>query len=318
MLAGGVGNKVPERAAAGRSRAKLPRADVEAGRVEDDQPRVRGRVRRAGPRCDEQHRDLADALRCAPAVELAHGVGSHDEVELTLAAQGLEGIDRVRRALAIELERGDLEARLVGGRESEHRETVLLRRDGATVLQRRPAGRDEDHAIERDALEGCLGDREMADMHRIERAAEDADPAHSPASFHSSSSAPMRTVSPSFTPCLRSSRSTPARASMRWKYALASGLVQSIPPASRSTRSPFTRKPSGTFSTIHSLPEPLNAIRLSAVAAGATAARSETRENSSLFSASTPSPLAADIGRAGSSDRLSSASFSREIGRAHV
>src|SRR6266550_8159074 len=127
-----------------------------------------------------------------------------------------------------------MEARVAGYRRGQHREPVIGARDRAILLQRRTTRRDEIHPLEPQLVQSLIRDREMADVDRVEGAAEYADPAHSsPArSLHSISRAPMRTVSPSFAPSARNSRSIPVRMSWRWKYAAASGDSQSRPDAS--------------------------------------------------------------------------------------
>ena len=96
---------------------------------------------------------------------------------------------------------------------------IDLARDRTIPFQRRAAGWDEVHAVECELVESVVRDGEMPDMDGVECSAEHPDARHSsPArSLHSISRVPMRTVSPSFAPSARSSRSIPVRISWRWK-----------------------------------------------------------------------------------------------------
>src|SRR4029077_8871598 len=155
--------------------------------------------------------------RFAPALEIGVRVAAEDEEEFALVAQRLERIDGERGALPIKLDMRDAEAGFVTGSRGQHREPVLRARARSILLQRRAARGDEVHVVKTDLVERRVRDREMADVHRVEGAAEYPDPAHSsPArSLHSISRVPMRTVSPSFAPSARSSRSIPVRMSCR-------------------------------------------------------------------------------------------------------
>src|SRR5437867_3885161 len=298
-----VGHKVAQGEPASGPRAQLARADVEAGRVEHDRADRAVEVGRAGTTRDEDRRELADAIGRLPARKIGERVAAEDEVQITFLAQSLERVDGERRSVPIELDSRDGKTRLRLRSRDEHRVAIVRAGDRFAILQRRAARRHEDDPVELRAVECGLGDREVADVHRIERAAEDAD-LHS-RSFHSSSSLPIFTVSPSLTPSSRSRFSTPLRWSMRWKYADASPLSQSIPEARRSMRSPRTRNASPSRSTRTSRALPLNTMRRSSGAAcGATRGGVSTKRR--LLRRSTPSPVAAESASA-SRPRASSA-----------
>src|SRR5205814_9090113 len=137
--------------------------------------------------------------------------------ELVLAREALQRVDGVRGAAALELDPRDRETRLAGDRQLEHPEAIVLARDGRPALQRRALRDDEHNAVERYRFEGRLRDRQVPDVHRIERATEHPEPHLVPPSVHSISVGPMRTVSPSLTPSRRSSFSMPFFCSRRWK-----------------------------------------------------------------------------------------------------
>src|SRR6266851_3656285 len=248
-----VRNKVPQGHPASGARPQLARADVEARRVEGTCMVHRIGLGRAGSRDDQDGREFADAIWCAPAREISERVAPEDQKQVAQRAQLLERIDGVRDALALELGARDRETRLARDGGLEHRDAISDARQRVAVLQWRAPHRNEEHAVEWNGLERRERDREMADVHGIERATENTDARRQRfffapgalsccgASVHSRSSLPMRTVSPSLTPSVRSFPSTPDLSSSRWKYAEASGLSQSIPVASRSRRSPRTR-----------------------------------------------------------------------------
>ena len=92
--------------------------------------------------------------------------------------------------------------------------------------------RHEQDLVKIERVARLLGDGQMREMDGIEDTAKDA-PAVSRSrlsSSHSSSTAPMRTLSPAITPARTSSRSTPSRARSRWKRSADLGCRSSSAP----------------------------------------------------------------------------------------
>ena len=87
----------------------------------------------------------------------------------------LDRIDRERRTRAIDLDPAQLERRVVGDRELDHRDAMLDGGHLARRLVRRLARRHEQHPREREGLARLLGDHEMPDVDRVERAAHQPD-----------------------------------------------------------------------------------------------------------------------------------------------
>src|SRR6185503_4970004 len=301
-----VRNKVTQGHTAGGSGAQLPRADIESRRVERTCTVHRVGLGGAGPRGDEDRRQLADPIWRSPAREISERIAPEDQEELALRAQRLERIHRVRDTVTIELDARERKPRLAGDRGLQHRDAVRHARKWIAFLERRSSSRNEQHAVQRDRFERRERDCEVPDVHRIEGAAENADarlqrffvaPGAASccgASSHSSSSLPIRTVSPLFTPSVRSFPSTPDLRRRRWKYADASGLSQSIPAASRSKRSPRTRYASPSRDTFTSFAPPANTIRRSVGATASGFGRAVHSVKMRLLRRSTPSPDAAE------------------------
>src|SRR5207248_9406968 len=80
---------------------------------------------------------------------------------------------RVRRRACLELAPVDLIVGVVLGREREHREALEDARHRRLAIAGL-AGRNPENPLEAELLHRGLGDREMGVVHRIERAAEDA------------------------------------------------------------------------------------------------------------------------------------------------
>ena len=119
---------------------------------------------------------LVDALPC---VERRGDIAADDQEQFALVgAQRLDGIDRVRPSGAVELESRCFESVDTVDRGFDHRETRVARRDHASVLLPRITRDDEQHLIERELVAGRDRGNEMRDVHRIERATEDADALH--------------------------------------------------------------------------------------------------------------------------------------------
>ncbi len=90
----------------------------------------------------------------------------------------MDGIDRVRETGSIDLQTRRLEPLdpVDGG--GDHLEAGLGRRNHLTVLLPRISGDDEKDTRQVEMMAGGSRSREMADVHRIERAPQDAQPLH--------------------------------------------------------------------------------------------------------------------------------------------
>ena len=98
----------------------------------------------AGPPRDREPRQLDHPLRLAPALQADGGVRPHHEHQLRVASfsrKQLQGLIRVGRPLALDLQGRDREARVVGGGEPGHRQPQLAARVVGDPLVRRLAGR---------------------------------------------------------------------------------------------------------------------------------------------------------------------------------
>ena len=87
----------------------------------------------------------------------------------------LDRVDRVGGAVAVELDPRGLEAVDAVERGDEHLVADLGRRDHASVLLPRIAGDDHEHPVEAELVAGRGRVHQVADVHRIEGAAEDPD-----------------------------------------------------------------------------------------------------------------------------------------------
>src|SRR5216684_1587454 len=89
--------------------------------------------------------------------------------------QLVQGIDAVRDAAAIELDRGNVQRFVIADGQRGHGETVRSRRGIEMGLERLPPGRDVEHAIPLHGLAGGKHGIEMSAMEGVEGAAADAD-----------------------------------------------------------------------------------------------------------------------------------------------
>ena len=87
---------------------------------------------------------------------------------------GDERVTGVHEA-ALDLEARLHEAQIVGYRKRGHLETDAGRRPPGEVLVWRRGGRKEEHTLETEPPAGLRGDDEMADVRRVEAAADDAE-----------------------------------------------------------------------------------------------------------------------------------------------
>ena len=136
------------------------------------------RVGDAGPPRHRDPRQLDHPLRLAPALQAHGSVRPHHEHQLAVPAflgKQLQGLIRVGRPLALDLERGDREARVVGGGEPGHRQPQLFAGVVGDPLVRRLAGRDQHHLGQAELPERLLGERQVAEVRRVERRPEHAD-----------------------------------------------------------------------------------------------------------------------------------------------
>ena len=190
-------------------------------------------------------------------------------------------------------------------------------RDRLARLVRRHARRDEQHALQPEAVAGRLGDREVGEVDRVERAAEDARAPRRPpvtarshgSGSHSSSVAPIRTRSPGTIPARRSPVSIPSRARSRWKRSADSSTSKLVWAAMRSMRVPRTRKtPSSSGSIVK--PSPMASMRWTTTPAGSGGSLMLGRVGQQLGEPGAER-LDALAGRRGHGDRPSSPSASR-------
>ena len=106
--------------------------------------------------------------------QVDQAVGADQEEEIVagpLAVHGLQRLDAVVRAGAPGLDLGDLEGRVAGDRDPGHLEAMSDRRP-VSPLVRRSAGDDEPDPVEPAGLAALLGQDQVAEMDRVERAAE--------------------------------------------------------------------------------------------------------------------------------------------------
>src|SRR3981081_3489942 len=97
----------------GGGRARRVRADVEPWRIERTCTVHRIGLRGARSRRDQDGRELADAIRFAPARHIRQRVTAEDQEQLAFRAERVERVDRVRGAVTVELDPRKPEAWLV-------------------------------------------------------------------------------------------------------------------------------------------------------------------------------------------------------------
>ena len=90
--------------------------------------------------------------------------------------QFLDCLDRVRRTTALHFEVVDLEVFVAADCQADHTETMSSGNVPVERFVRRRSGGDELHAVQIERLHSILCDQEVADVDRVERAAEQANP----------------------------------------------------------------------------------------------------------------------------------------------
>ena len=160
---------------------------------------------------------------------------------------------------------------------------------GRPQLVRRHGGRDDEDPLEPELVARGPGEGEVADVERIERAAEDPDRARPDrARCGPAVTGPPRAAPPTRArsrrsgrgrrrdaPARRSSSSIPSRARSRWKRSADSSTSKFVWAAIRSIRLPRTRNtPSSTRSTLK--PSPIASIRWTTTPAGSGGASSSS------------------------------------------
>src|SRR6267142_3168543 len=164
-----------ERLAARHARADVACRHRERRHRHDDRVAARRDVV-ARAREDRDAREARYLRRLAPAAQARVLVAAEQQVELVLrafAAQPLERIHRVRRSARLELAPVELVVGMVLGHEREHRQAVLDARHRRLAVAGSSGGNPQDPG-EAELLHRALRDRQVGVVHRIERAAEDA------------------------------------------------------------------------------------------------------------------------------------------------
>src|SRR6202165_3961180 len=169
---------------------------------------------------DHDRGKSAYALGLMPRAEQSRRVPAQDQEQLVVwksAVQLLERVHRVRGSAALDLDVGNLKARLALTRELGHGKPVLRRRLRRAAMRRFRAW-DEQHTIEMGVPHSPLCRGEMSQVNRVESSAENTDPGHG---WYSNSTPEMRTVSPGCTPSASSAALTPSLSSSDWNRASA-------------------------------------------------------------------------------------------------
>ena len=88
-----------------------------------------------------------------------------------------QGVDRVRRAVAVDVDAADREVWVGGRRDDGHQVAILSGRDPTLRLLPWLTGRDEDDFVEVESGPHFAGGHEVAMVNRVERAAHHPDTA---------------------------------------------------------------------------------------------------------------------------------------------
>ena len=112
-------------------------------------------------------------------MQFAQGIAPDDQVEIrprALALQAAHGIHGIRHAAPQQFILGNLEAGIALHGQPQHLQTVPGRgqREGGFV--RRLGGGHPDHAVQAEMIQRILRQHQMPGMHRVKRAAQNADP----------------------------------------------------------------------------------------------------------------------------------------------
>ena len=127
---------------------------------------------------DQEVDGARDVLPAVPGAEFCEGVGADQEEEAGAGGEGganaLDGVDGVA-AFGELFETRRLETSIAGDGEFDHAQAVRIRRVGSAVFVRRVRSGDEEHEIEREAVGGFAGNRQVRVVNGIESAAEDCE-----------------------------------------------------------------------------------------------------------------------------------------------
>src|SRR5208282_1806087 len=119
-------------------------------------------------------------VRLLPRFELGKLVRAHQQIQRRRLAQRRQEVahrvDRVRVPAPPNLHVRGHEMPVAPGRQPNHREPMLRGRQFALRLMRWRRGRNEIYQVELDRLANFLGRAQMAEMNRIESAAEQSYP----------------------------------------------------------------------------------------------------------------------------------------------
>ena len=114
-----------------------------------------------------------------PGADEQEGVETQDQVQVVARPErGREmahGVDGIGGARAGDLDVGNAEARPVRHRQPHHLEPVMRRRSGPAAPVRRHAARNEADLVQRVLLFHLLGAPQVAEVDRVEGAAEQAE-----------------------------------------------------------------------------------------------------------------------------------------------
>ena len=179
-------------------------------------------------------------MRINPLVESRQNVHSQYENQLGFAAKlATEHLQRIHgpggpRTTQFDVRNIEIPMALNG--QTQHLLAVVSRGGWLSRLEAGIAGRDEEHPVQSGIIHSPVGNLQVAPVHRIEGTAEDSYPAQN----HSTSTSPMRMVSPTSIPSSISLSAIPVRrisrqscSSTLWSRVSASAL-------SRSSRSDST------------------------------------------------------------------------------
>ena len=173
----------------------------------------RGGLGRTAPRPGDHHDrgEVPDLFWHTPGREQPGGVPAQDEEQLVVRVdplQLLQCLGRVRDAAPADLHIRHLERLIRADRKPAHLQPLLgAGHCGASM--RWLARRNQQNAVQVGAFDGGAGGRQVAEVDRIESAAEDADP-HG---WYSNSTPAIVTVSPGVTPAASRAVFTPRRSS---------------------------------------------------------------------------------------------------------
>src|SRR5207237_6216829 len=130
----------------------------------------------AGPREHRETREARHLRRLAPSAQARVLIAAEQQVKLVLRplrAQRRERIDGVGRSVRLELAPVDLVVGLALDGERQHRQAVVHARHRRLAIAGL-AGRNPQNLVEAQRPHRGFRDREVGVVHRIERAAEDA------------------------------------------------------------------------------------------------------------------------------------------------